>query len=81
MNGKENLNTNFIKYLFLVSVGTLIEYYDGLVVGSMATLVWAKTMFPPGNPVAASAFSLGAFGSMLFARPVGGLLFGNLGDR
>ena len=72
---------NIIKYLIIISIGTLIEYYDGLVVGSIATLVWTKIMFPPGNPVAALAFSLGAFGSVLFARPVGGLLFGNLGDR
>jgi len=69
------------KYLILVSVGTLIEYYDGLVVGSIATLVWPKIMFPSGNPAVALAFSLGAFGSVLFARPFGGLLFGNYGDR
>jgi len=70
-----------VKYISLVSIGTVIEWYDLFVVGVAASLVWPRIMFPPGDPAAALAASIGTYAAVYFTRPVGAIIFGHFGDK
>ncbi|MFM7327959.1 MAG: MFS transporter [Bacteroidota bacterium] len=61
------------------SVGTLIEWYDFYLFGTLATIL-AKQFFPPGNPTAAFLSTLATFAAGFIVRPFGALVFGRLGD-
>jgi MFS family permease len=61
------------------SVGTLIEWYDFYIFGSMATVI-AGQFFPKGNPTAALLYTLAIFAAGFIVRPFGALVFGRLGD-
>lgn len=61
------------------SVGTLIEWYDFYIFGSLATVI-AKQFFPSTNPTAALLSTLATFAAGFIVRPFGALVFGRLGD-
>jgi MHS family proline/betaine transporter-like MFS transporter len=61
-------------------VGTLIEYYDFSVYGFL-TLVVAPLYFPNHNPTVSTLSALAVFASSYLIRPLGGWVFGRLGDR
>ncbi|CCH00810.1 General substrate transporter [Fibrella aestuarina BUZ 2] len=61
------------------SVGTLIEWYDFYIFGSLATILATK-FFPEGNPTAAFLSTLATFAAGFVVRPFGALFFGRLGD-
>ncbi len=62
------------------SVGTLIEWYDFYLFGSLATILSVK-FFPQANPTAAFLSTLATFAAGFIVRPFGALVFGRLGDR
>jgi MFS family permease len=61
------------------SIGTVFEWYDFFVYGTLATLLGAL-FFPAGNDTAAFLLSLATFGAGFVVRPFGALFFGALGD-
>src|ERR1700754_1706442 len=61
------------------SAGTLIEWYDFYIFGSLA-LVLSTHFFPEGNPTTAFLSTLGVFATGFIVRPFGALVFGRLGD-
>jgi MFS family permease len=61
------------------SVGTMIEWYDFYIFGSLATIISTK-FFPEGNPTAAFLATLATFAAGFVVRPFGALFFGRLGD-
>src|ERR1700754_1506610 len=61
------------------SVGTLIEWYDFYIFGSLATVI-AGQFFPKTNPTAALLSTLATFAAGFIVRPFGALVFGRLGD-
>ncbi|MDT8887482.1 MFS transporter [Aquirufa sp. LEPPI-3A] len=61
------------------SVGTLIEWYDFYIFGSLATVLSTK-FFPTDNPTAAFLNTLATFAAGFVVRPFGALVFGRLGD-
>ncbi|HEX5024383.1 MAG TPA: MFS transporter [Agriterribacter sp.] len=61
------------------SVGTLIEWYDFYIFGSLATVI-ATQFFPQTNPTAALLSTLATFAAGFIVRPFGALVFGRLGD-
>jgi MFS family permease len=61
------------------SLGTLIEWYDFYIFGSLATLIATK-FFPAGNPTVALLSTLATFAAGFVVRPFGALVFGRLGD-
>lgn len=61
--------------------GTAIEGFDFLAYGTAAALVFNKLFFPTFDPVTGTLAAFGAFASGLFARPIGGVIFGHFGDR
>ena len=63
------------------AIGSSIEAFDFLAFGTAAALVFNKSFFPNFDPTAASLAAFAAFGTGLFARPIGGLIFGHFGDR
>jgi len=63
------------------TTGTAIEWYDFFLYGTMATLVFPKLFFPGTDQVVGTLLSLFTFLVGFIARPIGGALFGHLGDR
>lgn len=62
------------------STGTLIEWYDFFIYGSLA-VVFSGFFFPTGESSLALLVSVAAFGTGFVVRPLGALFFGRLGDR
>lgn len=61
------------------SMGTLIEWYDFFIFGSLAVVISTK-FFPADNPTAAFLSTLATFAAGFVVRPFGALFFGRLGD-
>jgi len=58
-----------------------IEYYDFLLYGTMAALVFNHLFFPSFSPAAGTLAAFASFAFGFIARPIGSLIFGRLGDR
>nr|WP_298681784.1 MFS transporter [uncultured Dongia sp.] len=65
--------------VFASSLGTVFEWYDFYLYGSLAPII-AKQFFSGVNPTAAFIFALMAFAAGFFVRPFGAIFFGRLGD-
>jgi len=65
--------------IFASSVGTIIEWYDFYIFGSLATIL-GPVFFPSDNPTASLLATLATFGAGFAARPFGAVFFGWLGD-
>jgi len=63
------------------TVGTTIEWYDFLLYGQMAALVFAKLYFPSSDPLTGTLQAFAVFAVGFVARPVGAAIFGHYGDR
>ncbi len=61
------------------SLGTLFEWYDFYLYGSLAVFFGGR-FFPPGNETAQLLASLATFGAGFGVRPLGALVFGHIGD-
>ena len=62
-------------------VGSAIEFYDFVIYGTAAALVFPTVFFPDLGHVLATTASLGAFAAAFLARPLGAAVFGHYGDR
>ena len=62
-------------------VGTTIEWFDFFIYATSATLVFSSIFFPQLDSRVGLLASFGTFGVAFLARPVGGFVFGHLGDR
>ncbi|ANY08441.1 MFS transporter [Pseudonocardia sp. HH130630-07] len=62
-------------------IGTAIEWYDYFIFGTASVLVFGTLFFPSEDPLAGTLSAFAVFGVGFFARPVGGLVFGHIGDR
>jgi MFS family permease len=67
------------KVIFASSLGTVFEWYDFYLYGSLAAII-AKQFFAALDPTAAFIAALLAFASGFLVRPFGALVFGRLGD-
>jgi MFS family permease len=63
------------------TVGTTIEWYDFLLYGQMAAIVFAKLYFPASDPLTGTLQAFAVFAVGFVARPVGAAIFGHYGDR
>jgi MHS family shikimate/dehydroshikimate transporter-like MFS transporter len=63
------------------TIGTIIEWYDFLIYGTAAALVFNSQFFPNVDPRIGTLAALGAFAVGFLARPIGGAIFGHFGDR
>src|SRR5271156_3240702 len=62
-------------------VGSAIEFYDFLIYGTAAALVFPTVFFPHLSSTLATIASMSTFASAFLARPVGAATFGYFGDR
>ncbi|RJF87266.1 MFS transporter [Oleomonas cavernae] len=67
------------KVVFASSLGTVFEWYDFYLYGSLAAVI-SKQFFSGVNPAAAFIFALMAFAAGFAVRPFGAVVFGRLGD-
>jgi MFS family permease len=79
-SGGELAPADLRRVIVASSVGTLFEWYDFYLYGSLAVF-FGKLFFPEGNETAQLLASLAIFGAGFGVRPLGALVFGSLGDR
>ncbi len=63
------------------TVGTTIEWYDFFLYGTAAALVFPRLFFPEQSEFVGQIFAFLTFTAGFLARPIGGAVFGYLGDR
>jgi MFS family permease len=61
-------------------IGTTIEWYDFLLYGTAAALIFNQLFFPAFDPALGTLAALATFAAGFIARPLGSALFGHLGD-
>jgi MFS family permease len=77
--GVQTYDYKLPKIIAASSAGTLIEWYDFYIFGSLATIL-ATQFYPEGNPTAAFLATLATFATGFAVRPFGAVVFGRIGD-
>src|SRR6202041_2613817 len=77
--GTRNAEYSIWRVIMASSVGTMIEWYDFYIFGSLAAVLALK-FYPPGNDTFAYVAYLSPFAVGFLVRPVGALFFGRIGD-
>ena len=72
-------NRDTKRVVFGAALGTVFEWYDFFIYGSLAAFM-SGLFFPPGNRTAALLAALATFGAGFVLRPFGAIFFGRLGD-
>ncbi len=62
-------------------IASSIEWYDFFIFATAAALVFGDLFFPGASPLTGVLLSFGTFWAGFVARPIGGLVFGHIGDR
>jgi MFS family permease len=62
-------------------IGSTVEWYDFFIYATASALVFNKLFFPELSPLVGSLVALGTYAAGFLARPIGGLVFGIVGDR
>jgi MFS transporter, MHS family, shikimate and dehydroshikimate transport protein len=70
-----------IEAIVASTVGTTIEWYDFFLYGTAAALVFPALFFPEFDPFVGQLLAFSTFTVGFIARPLGGIVFGYLGDR
>jgi MFS transporter, MHS family, shikimate and dehydroshikimate transport protein len=66
---------------FAGTIGTIVEWYDFIIYGTAAALVFNQLFFPNVDARIGTLAALGSFAVGFLARPIGGAIFGHFGDR
>ncbi|EFC2195458.1 MHS family MFS transporter (plasmid) [Escherichia coli] len=81
-DGKDGLFSPQMKRVLYASIiGSVIEWYDFVIYGTAAALVFNQLFFPAVDPAIGVILSLGTYAVGYFSRPLGGVIFGHFGDR
>jgi metabolite-proton symporter len=67
--------------VFASAIGTTVEWYDFLLYGTAAALVFNKVFFPKSDPLTGTLLAFATYAVGFAARPLGGIVFGHFGDR
>jgi len=62
-------------------VGTTLEWYDFFLYGTAAAVVFPKVFFVKSDPLTATLLSFLTYALGFAARPIGGVVFGHVGDH
>lgn len=62
-------------------IGTTLEWYDFTIYNTLAALIFNHLFFPSFDPVAGSILAFSTYAVGFLSRPVGGIVFGRLGDQ
>jgi len=75
-------NPRALRKLMVASlIGSSIEWYDFFIYGTAAALVFGKLFFPESSPIIGTLLAFSTFWAGFIARPIGGLVFGHVGDK
>ena len=77
--GRAKLTRDEKRVIFASSIGTVFEWYDFILFGSLAAII-ARQFFTKADPTTGLIFALLAFSAGFIVRPFGALVFGRLGD-
>ncbi|MGW5645225.1 MFS transporter [Saccharopolyspora sp. NPDC003752] len=69
------------KLMIAALIASSIEWYDFFIYATAAALVFGHLFFPGASPLIGVLLSFATFWAGFIARPVGGLIFGHLGDK
>jgi MHS family shikimate/dehydroshikimate transporter-like MFS transporter len=78
-NATERLSIRKIATASLL--GSVVEWYDFFLYGTMAALVFNKQFFPEFDPLVGTMIAFATFAAGFITRPLGGFIFGHFGDR
>src|SRR6201992_3369162 len=70
-----------LRVIFAACIGSALEWYDFFLYGTASALVFGELFFPKGDPLIGTMLAFLTFGVGFVVRPLGGILFGILGDR
>src|SRR5215471_10178934 len=70
-----------LRVIFAACIGSALEWYDFFLYGTAAALVFGELFFPKNDPVVGTLLAFLTFGVGFVVRPLGGIIFGVLGDR
>ncbi|MEE1921154.1 MFS transporter [Pseudomonas sp. 148P] len=77
----EQASRSAVRTFCVSGLGTALEFYDFIIYGTAAALVFPQVFFPDLDHLTATLVAFSAFGAGFFARPLGGMVFGHYGDR
>lgn len=63
------------------AVGSIVEWYDYFLYGTMSAIVFSPLFFPTEDPLVGQLLSLTSFALAFLIRPIGGVLFSHMGDK
>ena len=75
------MDTKQRRVIMAAAVGSALEWYDFFIYGTAAALVFGDLFFPKLDPTVGTLASLATFGVGFAARPIGGIVFGHIGDK
>jgi MFS family permease len=78
---REITNAEMRKVAFASCIGSVVEWYDFFIYATASALVLNRLFFPNLDPMVGTLAAFATYAVGFFARPVGGLLFGYIGDR
>ena len=78
---QENSHRRALRGGFAALVGTSIEWYDFYVYATAAAIIFPHIFFPEAEPALATLASFGTYAVAFFMRPIGGIIFGHIGDK
>jgi MFS family permease len=70
-----------LRVILAACVGSALEWYDFFLYGTAAALVFGDLFFPKSDPLIGTLLSFLTFGVGFVVRPLGGILFGIMGDK
>ncbi|MEY9774652.1 MFS transporter [Arthrobacter sp. MW3 TE3886] len=79
--GKRKLPPGALKAYIASLTGTSLEYYDFAIYSVASALVFPKVFFPGNDEFVGLLLSFSTFAVGYLARPIGGVIFGRLGDK
>src|SRR5438105_2876669 len=77
---EDNKEYSIWKVIAAAAAGTMIEWYDFYLFGSLAVLMATK-FFPSGDPTVGFLKTLAVFATGFAVRPFGAVVFGRVGDK
>ncbi|HVY17203.1 MAG TPA: MFS transporter [Rhodopila sp.] len=79
---EESVSLPMLRKVALSScIGSMVEWYDFFIYATASALVFNKLFFPNLSPLVGSLLALSTYATGFLARPIGGLVFGVIGDR
>ncbi len=76
----DRIELKCLRAILIGSIGNLVEWYDFYCYAAFS-LYFSSAFFPSQDPTAQMMSAAGIFALGFFVRPIGGILFGRIGDR